>query len=149
MSNCRWVVISEDCYDQLRTQTTADNKTSDTTNTEDRKDTDVEEDWAKDLPPAYKAKAQEFINKLKATGSFDISQNGQVVLNQKTLNYSISEFLRTAFVPYNQTTFPIDVQEWLREQNMTTFPNPLAQLRPKWESAFTLRRSTRIKRAQR
>lgn len=152
MSHCRWVVIAEDCYEELKNQSssTAVNKNI----ASEKKSDPISEtrpessqDWTAALPPSFRNKAQEFLNNLITYSDFSISSTGHVILNDKITNYHIEQLLRTAFVPYNNTQFPIDVQEWLRKHNLTEFPNPLAVIRPQWKSAFTLRRSSRIEQA--
>ena len=151
MSNCRWVVIAEDCYEELKDRSSS--TTANKSKTPDKKEaipesrSESSQDWTAALPPSYRSKAQEFLDKLFTFNDFTISPSGHITFNGKVTNYHIEQLLRTAFIPHNNTTFPIDIQEWLREKGINQFLNPLAVIRPKWESAFTLRRSSRISRA--
>ena len=161
MPHCRWVVIPEDCFEELKSgsynpsaptlsdKTEIEKDTRTRTEQSPQNNTAVEKteksDWTKHVPPVYRSEAQEFLNKLIRAGNFEFLDSGHVVLNGKATDYHVSDLLRTAFVPYNKSPFPLDVQEWKREKGITEFRNPLVKIPPKWQSMYTLRRSTRKK----
>lgn len=172
MSHCRWVVISEDCYQQLGQSPQNTEKkapvpdiqatksiseafgvpekasseiTEVTVPTKTNKVTDKEKktDWTDSVPPSFKKEAYNLLEKLVATNGFGLTSKGIVQINGKSLeDYSIKDFLRTACIPFNKTKVPIQFQDWLRDQGLTNFRNHLFKILPKWQNRYSWRKST-------
>lgn len=100
-------------------------------------------DWISSLPPSYQKEGQEFLRKLTESPGFSISSGGIVEIEGVPLdNYSITDLLRTACIPFNKSTIPLRLQDWLRETGITTFRNHLLKILPKWQNRYSWRVST-------
>ena len=191
MSNCRWVVIAEDCFENLKKLAQSEGATLEPENqsinrtpplptapltepipssesnkpliekqestpsqeqestpalVEEPSSTSVNRNpdprWTSDLPPTYRKEASKFLQQLIETGEFSISEEGNIILENKPLDYNVSDFLRTTNVPYNSSKLPFQVQEWLRKQGIDKFRNHLLTMPPKWENVYSWRKST-------
>ena len=100
-------------------------------------------DWTASLPPSYRKEGQKLLQQLLTSPGFSISSSGIVEIDSISLqDYSISSFLRSACIPFNKSPIPIQLQDWLRKTEITTFRNHLLKILPKWENRYSWRKST-------
>lgn len=186
MSHCRWVVLAEDCYQQLSKAVPKETeeethvqavqeaapvdksneppaqehplpktKYQEETLPEPHKDLDKpqtsskvenkkeEPDWTASLPPSFRKEGEQLYQKLIELPGFTISSVGIVEIDRIPLeDYSITDFLRTACIPFNKAVIPMRLQEWLRTNGLTSFRNHLLKILPKWENRYSWRKST-------
>jgi hypothetical protein len=151
MSHNRWIVISEDCFNQLKHSVQTPPSPSKLDKKEvpegDKKEVDPPPSYQNYIPPAYQSEAQRILNLLKDTGEFKTAPlSGNIIIKNQELKYPLVDFLRFTCVPFTQGTFPIEVQEWLRDKKVTQFMNHLAVIKPKWEPMYSFRKSTMARR---
>jgi hypothetical protein len=107
------------------------------------KESPAETDWVASLSPSFRKEAAELFQKLTSSPGFTLSPSGIVEIDGIPLeDYSISDFLRTACIPFNKAKIPLRLQDWLREQGLTTFRNHLLKILPKWQYRYSWREST-------
>ncbi len=170
MSHCRWVVVAEECFDQLRQLS---DKVCETdkgveevgkeaereAEKEVEKEVPIEEpaaeqvaekpesqaekvDWTKDLPHSFQKVGAKLLESLQVQG-LTVADSGVISIDDKPVEgYSIETFLRTTCVPFHQGNFPMPLSNWLRSKGIVKFRNQLATIRPAWKKRYSLRKST-------
>jgi hypothetical protein len=94
------------------------------------------------LPPSYQDQALEFLQKLQNDAQLGISESRTLQVGDRQSNYPIDEFIRATCVPFNTAVLPIDVQSWLRANNIEKLPNKGEKILPPWKNVYSWKKST-------
>lgn len=100
--------------------------------------------WLANLPPNFRKTGLEVLEQLLAAEGLQVEPIGTLSIdNEPVFDFDIGTLLRTLVLPYHKGQLPPAVEAWLREQDMTTFPNQNLKIRPAWRPLHNLRPSTR------
>ena len=71
--------------------------------------------------------------------NFSITSRGIVEVDgQAVKDFSLSQLLRTACVPFHKPDLPLVIEDLLRKANLQIFRNHKLRLRDPWRSAYRL-----------
>ena len=170
-SNCRWVVIDEDCFEQLQQRQTTEHALKTTTPppspvstplkepsveptplekeekeeptpTEKEEPVGREEAWVSEaLSKSYQREGLKLLDRIQEEQDLEIDTEGHLTIQGTPLvGFNIKDLLRVTCVPSHRGELPLRLQDWLRLKGITKFHNAKANLRPKWQTRYHLRR---------
>ena len=176
MSFCRVVLIPEECYDELISERTGEEKTTtpvqEPAEPVEKENKTVEPPPQRESSPAkpptppptpeektptvhptviqYLPPAYHQVGQRLLSDlqnkGLDISNKEFVVQGQALGDFTIGDFLRAAILVDHPGPIPLALQEWLRQKRILEFPNAERIMKPAWEVKHSLRRSTRVPR---